>query len=75
MEELRACAIKWGGEATDTEIDIPMGDFKGQEPDPVKRSASQQQSLNTVCACGKTLREHSKEEVKACAQQQGESYE
>jgi hypothetical protein len=35
----------------------------------------QAQTLNTVCLCGKKLAEHSKEEIRACAQQQRESYE
>jgi intracellular sulfur oxidation DsrE/DsrF family protein len=70
VEELKTCAIKFGGEVTGTEIDIPIADFGGQEPDPVKRTELQAQTLNTVCACGKTLREHSVEEIKICANKQ-----
>ena len=72
VEELKTCAIKFGGEVTGTEIDIPIADFDEQEPDPVKRAKLHDRTLNTICSCGKTLQEHSVEEIRACANGQRE---
>lgn len=56
-EELRSCAIKFGGTATGDEIDLPQADF-------VSRSLFAGQTGCSIC--GKSFEAHSLDEHLAC---------
>jgi hypothetical protein len=49
------------------EFDKAEATFRYQEPDPVKRAQMHEEMMNRTCVCGKTFREHSIEDHKACA--------
>ncbi len=48
--------------------DVPDDEFVGQDPDPEKRAQNRERVMGMACpSCDKTLREHSKEELRSCA--------
>ena len=73
-QELRDCAVRSGGEASDDHMTIIGAHFKGEDPDPAKRAEERRRTLpkmmELVCACGKNLAEHSREDILTCAHKQ-----
>src|SRR5438477_6958607 len=74
LQELKACALQFGGEVNGDDIDIPIAHFEGEDPDPAKRAEKRRRMrplvMQSVCECGKTMAEHSKEDILACANKQ-----
>lgn len=60
LEELQACARRSGGELTEKDVVLLRTHPEYTE--------AQKQTMNTLCPCGKTVKEHSHEEIKACAE-------
>jgi hypothetical protein len=73
-QDFRDCAVKSGGEVSDDGCVIASADFKGEDPDPAKRAARRREMLpkimESICTCGKTIADHSREGIRACAHKQ-----
>jgi hypothetical protein len=67
---LLACASKFSTEESEFESEFVEASFKVEEPDPVKRAELEARTLQIVCSCGKTLGEHSVEEILSCDRRQ-----
>ncbi|MGA8342475.1 MAG: hypothetical protein WB781_11110, partial [Candidatus Sulfotelmatobacter sp.] len=70
---LKACGLQFG-EVNGDHIEIVTSRFKGDDPDPAKRAEKRRRMMplvmQSVCECGKTVAEHSREEILACAHKQ-----
>ena len=74
QQELKDCALQSGDEVSDDHVEIIGVSFKGEDPDPAKRAEKRRRMrreiMESVCACGRTMAEHSRENILACAHKQ-----
>jgi hypothetical protein len=78
--DLGSCAGKWpkrerGASGLELQREFVEVHFKDEEPDPIKRAKFQAQTLQVLCACGKTVGDHTEDEIMACFHRDGEGNE
>lgn len=69
------CAVRSGGKVMENGgCVINSARLKGEDPDPAKRAAKRREMLpkimESVCECGKTIAEHSMEDILSCDDKQ-----
>lgn len=69
--DLRSCVGKWrkseqGSTGLELQDDFLGAQFENEELDPVKRAKLRAKTLQTPCACGKALGDHTQNEIRTC---------